>query len=373
MLNKTDIRFSNLPNEILDRGLSDIPTSDLTKLCLVSKSLRRAAEPFLYSDVTFRWSDGITPPIVPLLRTLFERPELVALIDTVTLQESLLSNSRRPRLNTTQTPVHQFLEAIDQSQVPYRTDWILGLYTGQMNAIAVLLISNLARTTRLVIDHNIISGHDFVVQVLRSNIFDQLPGFKRLERIRYAKNLDHPLSERNEMFKNVLSLFYVPTVMHIVATNSNPKIFRWPRAEPNSDYLVSLDIRWPIEQFLAKILTRTRNLKSLSWKWIYCDNINADPETTFLNFSRIKKTVLPVRVNQIMEFRELRVTISGSFNGFRDFVELTPLKYLPLVSLAGVGTELPDGLEAFNLLRASINDEETTRLDPRGSKRAQLE
>jgi hypothetical protein len=208
-----------------------------------------------------------------------------------------------------------------------------------MNAIAVLLISNLARTTRLVIDHNIISGHDFVVQVLRSNIFDQLPGFKRLERIRYAKNLDHPLSERNEMFENVLSLFYVPTVMHIVATNSNPKIFRWPRAEPNSDYLVSLDIRWPIEQFLAKILTRTRNLKSLSWKWIYCDNINADPETTFLNFSRIKKTVLPVRgilealkfrtmltVNQIMELRELRVTISGSFNGFRDFVELTPLE-----------------------------------------------
>lgn len=137
------------------------------------------------------------------------------------------------------------------------------------------------------------------------------------------------------MFENALSLFYVLTVTHIVATTSCPKTFSWPRAEPNPDHLVSLDIRWPIEQFLAKILTRTRNLKSLSWNWIYCDNINEDPEMAFL---RIMKSVLPVRgtlealelrtvlsFNRIVESRELRVTVSGSSNGFRD-CSINPLE-----------------------------------------------
>ncbi|CAI6098826.1 unnamed protein product [Clonostachys chloroleuca] len=325
MLNETNSRLSNLPNEILDRVLSSIPTSALPKICLVSKSLRRAAEPFLYSDATSRWSDGMTPPMAPLLRTLLKKPKLFAFIET--------------------TPVRQFLEVIGQSREPYRNDdWILDLHTGQMSAIAATLISNLTRTTA-----SLLTTISSVAMTLSSKFFDQTF-----------------LCQREMKCLRMLSLFYVLTVTHIVATTSCPKTFSWPRAEPNPDHLVSLDIRWPIEQFLAKILTRTRNLKSLSWNWIYCDNINEDPEMAFL---RIMKSVLPVRgtlealelrtvlsFNRIVESRELRVTVSGSSNGFRDSVQLTPLKYLPLASLAGVGTELRNGLKALNLFSASIND-----------------
>lgn len=169
MLNETNSRLSNLPNEILDRVLSSIPTSALPKICLVSKSLRRAAEPFLYSDATSRWSDGMTPPMAPLLRTLLKKPKLFAFIETVTLQESFLSNSRRARLHNTQTPVRQFLEVIGQSREPYRNDdWILDLHTGQMSAIAATLISNLTRTTV-----SLLTTISSVAMTLSSKFFDQ--------------------------------------------------------------------------------------------------------------------------------------------------------------------------------------------------------
>ncbi|CAG9974920.1 unnamed protein product [Clonostachys byssicola] len=295
---ETNFRLLNLPNEIVDHVLSHVPKSDLPKLCIVSKSLRRAAEPFLYSDVTFCWVDiGTTPPIVPLLRTLFKRPELFALIDKVALRGPCLGESTRPRLNTTETPVHQFLEVIEQSRVPYRTGWIVNLRSGQMDAIAALLISNLTKTTRLSVQHNFIGGHDFAGKVLRSKIFGSLPRFTRLKEIRYVKSLDYPISEENIISEIALSLFYVPTVTHLVATIPNPKVFRWPRAEPNLDHLVSLDIQWLIEPFLGKILALTRNLKSLSWTWIYCDNRSQGWESAFLNFDKIIETVSQVKVH----------------------------------------------------------------------------
>ncbi|CAH0047558.1 unnamed protein product [Clonostachys solani] len=371
MLNEMTDRLSKVPNEILDLVVSHVPTLDLPKLCLVSKSLRRAAEPFLYSVIAFRWLDDSTPPIVPLLRTLFKRPELFEFIDTV----SLKSDIRLPRLNTPQSPVHQFFEVIKQSRVPYRNDWILDLHTGQMGAIAALLVANLTRTTRLAVDHDFISGHDFVGQVLQSKIFDQLPRFKRLKEIRYVKNLDYPVSERNEMFENALSLFYVPTVTHIVATISNPKTFRWPRGEPDLDHLVSLDIRWLIEPCLGKILALTRNLKSLSWTWIYCDNRYEGWETAFLNFDKIIETVSQVKdtletlkfrtvfaSDQAMASSDLQMTVLGSFNGLSDFDQLTHLE-VPLICLTGIETNLmpleyhlPDGLEALILFSDLVND-----------------
>lgn len=94
--------------------------------------------------------------------------------------------------------------------------------------------------------------------------------------MRYIKVFDYYLPENNSTFADALSLFYLPTVTHISTWISNPTTFSWPAGEPNLDHLTSLDIDWLCESFMAKILTLTRNLKSLSWTWEYNSELDDD-------------------------------------------------------------------------------------------------
>ncbi|KAK7228603.1 hypothetical protein V2G26_000773 [Clonostachys chloroleuca] len=341
-----------LPNEIINYILSLIPRSDYTKLCLVNKSLRYYTEPFLYSTISLRWDHYHIPPIVSLLRTLFQRSELFSYIDSVSLYGS---GFRAPpaSLDTTRIPLDRFSAAINEFQVPYIGLWVNKLRSGlsSMDTLAGLLIANLSNTSFLAITYNFIDKFDITGQVLQSKILGQLPKFKQLSRLIYHRQMDEIFSEDEEVFPLAISLFYLPTVTDLIITVPNPAVFQWPAGEPHLDRLTSLEVEWVYPRYLAKILAHTKNLKSFSWNWEYCPDPTEEPDSN-LDYDQIIATLLPLKGTlERLQFRlhcnkELdnpEISISGSLNGLRDFERLIYLD-MPLISLTGLAIE-PQPLE----------------------------
>ncbi|CAH0001638.1 unnamed protein product [Clonostachys byssicola] len=364
-------RFAHVPTEIIDRILCFIPRSGLPNLCLVNQSLRQSAERFLYSTIILHWDYSDIPPIILLLRTLLQRPELFTYVHTITFLGDDFDDGTPPLPDIAEIPFEQFIPAIEKTQVPYTKLWIDRLKTGNMEALVGLLIANLSRTRRLALNHGFINGCSLVGKVIQSKVFGggQLLAFEQLEDVRYIKEFDYSFPENNSTFTDVLSLFYLPTVTHISAWIPNPTTFSWPAGEPNLDHLTSLDIDWLCESFMAKILALTRNLKSLSWTWeCYSELDDVDPwKTSTLDLdaiiavlSHVKRTL--ERLQFLLEIGEAsliddepKMTVLGSFSNLVHFNRLTHID-VPFVTLADFGPDalpleryLPDSVEVLSL------------------------
>ncbi|CAG9971957.1 unnamed protein product [Clonostachys byssicola] len=370
------MRLPSLPNEIIDHILGFVPQSDLAKLCQVNKSLRHSAEPFLYSTIFLYWYHHEIPPIIPLLRTLLERPELFVYIDSVTLcGTDFGAGVTRPLLDTTTMPLDQFQAAIKQTQVPYTSLWIDQLRSGSMDALAGLLIANLSKTVFLAITHNFIDECEIVPRVLQSKIlgqlpefthFGRLPKFEQLSHLVYCKQKDDPFEEYNDdgYFIEAISLLCLPTVTDLVIRLPNTEVFYWPFGEPNLDHLTSLEVDWVYPRCLAKILTCTRNLRTLTWIWQYQEDATIGSDS-ILDYDRIVTALSPLKGTletlcfrldeEVLQAAGPGIATVGSWNGLRDFQRLTHLD-VPLMSLTGVGPDpqpmeryIPDRLETLCL------------------------
>ncbi|VUC33988.1 unnamed protein product [Clonostachys rosea] len=363
-------QFSDFPNEIIDHILSFVPRCDLPNICLVNKSLQVSADPLLYSTILLDWHFFHIPPIIPLLRTLLQRPELFAYVKTVSLHgEPFPSRPETPLLDMTNIALDDFIAAIERTQAPFTDYWVRKVRLGGtcIEALAGLLIANLSKTTRLAINHNFINGRHLIQKVLQAKIFGpcQMPPFSNLKDIRYYQNRDPSFARYNVIFDDAISLFYLPTVTHISVSFWNPEVFQWPAGEPHLDHLTSLDIQWLCDAFVAKILSLTRNLKSLFWTWHF-ENDPDDPwDSSTIDFdnivavlSHVKESLrfrLDVGPEEFEDWDELEFTVLGSFSGLRDFDRITHLD-VPLTSLPGSGPKplpleqyVPDSVEILSL------------------------
>ncbi|CAH0052584.1 unnamed protein product [Clonostachys solani] len=366
-----------LPNEVINHILGLIPRSDYTKLCLVNKSLRYYAEPFLYSTISLRWDYCHVPPIVSLLHTLLQRPELFSYIDSVSLHGSAFEAWPPAPVDTTRMQRDQFSAAINKFQVSYVGQWVDKLRIGftSMDALAGLLIANLANTTFLAITYNFIDELDITAQVLRSKILGQLPKFRQLSRLIYHRQMDEILFEYEQVSPLAMSLFYIPTVTDLLITVPNPAVFQWPAGEPCLDHLTSLEVEWVYPRCLAEILARTRNLKSFSWNWEYCSDPTEEPDSN-LDYDQIIAALLPLKGTlERLQFRlhcdpvwdSPEISISGSLDGLRDFERLTYLD-VPLISLTGLALEpqplechIPHSVETLCLTGALLHHDDAVQ------------
>ncbi|CAH0052177.1 unnamed protein product [Clonostachys solani] len=374
-------QLSDAPAEVIDNILSFIPRADLPSLCLANKSLHQTAQLFLYSTINIEWSDNPNvprlqnPPIISLLRTLLQRPELFTYINEVHLSGSrMYDNPERPSLDTTglSPNLDLFINAIYKTQVSYTNLWIDRLKAGGMDAFAGLLITGVSKIRCFHIDHNYINGDDILGKVLLSKVFGQLPAFERLKEVWYTKRMDHNIPQTNEIFLYAASLFYLPTVTDIYVSMSNPDIFAWPREQPNLDHLTDLSIDWLIEEHLISILSITPNLKSLDYTWMYHQSPNEELEYPMLDFDYLVDVLSFVKdtLEKFMFSMEIGdeerdgSTIEMEFMGsMRGLVDFDKLKYLsiPLVCLAGFAAEpipleqsIPANLEVVHLRQKSL-------------------
>ncbi|CAI6101074.1 unnamed protein product [Clonostachys chloroleuca] len=193
-------------------------------VCLVSKSLRRCAEPFLYSTVSLEWGEWdyeTFPPIAPLLATVVRRPELFKHLDVVIFGGMMYQKARVPPMDTSNVPVDEVEAAMRKAKTSFSDMWVEKLRSVHtcIYALAALLIAHLSRTTHLTITTPWINEQPLVGKCLEK-----------------------------------ISLFYLPTVTHLEVIIINLQTFQWPVAagEPNFSHLTSLKIGWLCEPFLER-------------------------------------------------------------------------------------------------------------------------
>ncbi|CAH0050591.1 unnamed protein product [Clonostachys solani] len=374
----------SLPAEIVNHLLGFIPRSDLLNLSYVSRALRRSVEPFLYSTIALDWDYHKVPPIIPLLRTLLQKPELFAYIDSVSMVGNEFSIGTRPKpLDLTKMPLDLFLAAIEKTQVPYTSLWVdqLKSGSGSMDALAGLLIANLCKIRFLAITHNFIDRFKVTSRVLQSKIlgqipnysavFGRLPKFEQLNRLIYSKERS---SSDHDIFPDVISLFYLPTARDLVVNIANPEIpFEWPAGEPDFSHLTSLEVDWVYPRCLAKILDHTCNLKSLYWNWQY-DQYGTEESGSLLDYNHIITALTPIKrtleklhfrlEKSSLEYIDEGIATAGSWDGLCDFERLVHLD-VPLISLTGVDSNpepmerhIPPSVETLCLTSAMLVHED---------------
>ncbi|CAG9956459.1 unnamed protein product [Clonostachys rosea f. rosea IK726] len=317
---KRGYSLSKVPNEIVNHVLGFLPTASLVNLCLVSKSLCRSAEPLLYSTIILKWTMERAPPIIELLQALLKRPELLAYIDTLSLQG-----------------LRGLIPVVQKFNISFADLWVQKLRAGTMDAYAGLLIAQLSNVSRLAVVDNFLCSPDFLAQIIQAKALGQLPKFERLEHMIFFA----PTS--NQTPEVAIAPFYLPMITQLVVSARDIEALAWPAGDLS--HLTSLAINSHCAGLMAGLLSRTWNLKSLSWEWeYYSEAINVNYDDIMGALSHVKSTLETLHLRQellhyFQGYEEPTLTISGFLGALADFDKITDLE-VPLVALAGLGPEV---------------------------------
>jgi hypothetical protein len=186
---------------------------------------------------------------------------------------------------------------------------------------------------------------------------DQIPRFTQLQRLAYVRRLDkdeqdQDQSDQDSQFEEAFSTLYLPNLVDAKLWLANPERFWWPEGKPNLDHLTSLDIEWLHPRLLKKILSLTRNLKSLTYSWDYAEDISRDGwKDPDLNLDKIITAISPSKHTLEKLHIKFRVgfgrretwpelSTSGSFDSLVEFDQIKEL-HVPLVALYGFNANYP--------------------------------
>ncbi|KAK7415738.1 hypothetical protein QQX98_005651 [Neonectria punicea] len=351
----------SIPTEILRLVLASLSSSTLHKLCLVNTDLRSLAEPFLYGNIQWTWTESQTPPIIFLLRSILRRPELAAFTQNLTLNGATFEHNKHqfrresPWLSVAEEDLDELVECIERIDVPYADLWMQDMRAGFMDAFVALLLSQLPRLGSLHLGKNFTRESRLVGMMLRSALCDEsngdrLPSYEYLKDVSIAHfslgiDIRRYTDLRNTV--DVLPLFYLPSVERITASIDNPVTFAWPVARPPSlSKLTSMNLTMIREGNLGQVLSAASGLQKLRWGWYYRKDLKdrfvtdaIDLDRIAADLSHVRNTLAELTISAASdmaraepEFPPLRVT--GRFNAFRSLTALKRLE-VPLPFLLG--------------------------------------
>ncbi|KAM3532839.1 hypothetical protein MY4038_003845 [Beauveria bassiana] len=271
------------PNELLLSFLNLLPLTDLLSMIKVCKSIYAVSLPLVYSTIETTWALGRTPPVVLLLRSLVERPELADHVRDLRLEGNGVPG--RPELRELPAfPIDSSLlskaaKIIQSTKVPFADLWIHELQSGTVDAIVALLLAMLPNLTSLFL------GPNFTVRSRLWGGMLQCALCKPQKTLPAYKNLRHVTSKfrAKEYFytdicnaADVLPLFYLPSIEDLSISIDNPAEFTWPASHAPSPSIISLDIYRLRESRLGPVLSVLKALQKLHWHWSYQPDLDED-------------------------------------------------------------------------------------------------
>lgn len=268
----------DFPVDIIDSVFQILSPNDLCAVSLACTHLRKLAEPFLYSRISWTWETSRTPPIIHLLRSILSRPELAAHVQSLTLDGDTFHLTeyagRPPKLSVIGPELDQPIAFIERLNVPHGDLWIKELRAGTMDAFIAVLLAQLSQLRYLRVAPNFAKESQSTGMVLKSALCDSvdrgLSKFERLQDVSFNIKTDMSRERGVRNTTDVLPFFYLPEIQHISASIDNPVIFEWPAIHaPTPSKLTSLDLTIIREEHLGHILSATTCLKTLTWKWYY--------------------------------------------------------------------------------------------------------
>ncbi|GAQ04048.1 hypothetical protein ALT_1369 [Aspergillus lentulus] len=344
------------------------------------------AEPFLYTQVQWTWTDSRNPPIAQFLGTIVHRPELASSVQVMILNGDCFDpvlweyRKKSPKLRVTEVVLDELVKRIERIQIPYAEQWIQELRAGTMDAFVTLLLSQLPSLKRLYLGKNFTRESRLMGMFLRSALCEEsqnshLPSFTHLQDVSVVYpdlgiNIRRFTNVRNTA--DVLPLFYLPSVKQITTLVDNPTAtFMWPgKYPPNPSKLVSLDLKMLREGPLGQVLAVTQGLRKLQWEWYYRPDLKDHSVTDIINLDQITADLSHVQATltdlSIMALSDLsesapeqpEVRFRGSFKAFSGLHKLQNLEVpIPFLlgfspsepNVVGLGEALPNNIEWLTL------------------------
>ncbi|KAH0545403.1 hypothetical protein FGG08_000544 [Glutinoglossum americanum] len=225
--------FLDLPLDLTLQILPHLPAlSSFSQTC---KSLRTITEPFLYSTIDLAWHGHKStrrPPFRFLFRTIYERPDLAALVKHVhfscvvgdddewapggTLHEVQLSPRDRKRV----------LAAIREAGWAFQNQAGKAVAEGDLDVLIAVLLSRLHNLEALELGYGFVRLFDFVGRMLKHAISapetaGNFSRFLKLREVRYSVNSDYACLRKaashtpQPNFDQMTSLFSIPSLRTI--------------------------------------------------------------------------------------------------------------------------------------------------------------
>ncbi|KAF2218167.1 hypothetical protein BDZ85DRAFT_270854 [Elsinoe ampelina] len=331
--------------EMLDRD-------DIRTLTLLSKSMRRDSEPYLYSNIEWKWTVDHTPPILSFLYVILRRPELAGHVRTVQLLGSDLHKApsrgdRPPAIPISGKVDSEIVSAVVSSGLSFVDHWLSELQKGSMDAAVTLMLGRLHSLRKLVLDRNFTKSNVILGFLLRSIVRresnTELSNFSHLETVTWNTILDNDISMIGVRTPDLLPLFLLPKMTSMSLCLDGPSIIEWPLETIRPSSITTLDLAYIREQALGDVLANMPNLQNLRWSWYYrpwtrhTDNTVLDLKVMAASLGQVRESL-----QQLMVFARCEqdgpemplLHITGHMEGLCEMLKLRRLE-IPLPFLAG--------------------------------------
>ncbi|KAI9172698.1 hypothetical protein HJFPF1_02209 [Paramyrothecium foliicola] len=307
--------LAHLPVEVQTPILELLSFRSLVSLSLVNKETQNTVEPFLYADVTLTWGWEHPPGIVPLLRSLFDKPYRAQYVRRLSLKSDEIMDSRS-RSDLEPPPIPVSIETLGEACVriqstglPSVQEWMNELGAGAIDALMALLISMLPNLTFLYLTPLFTIDIPRLGQVLRcalnrpsTHTEYRLPKYLRLTEVVILPRFRYRYQRRASNIADVINFFSLPRVQHLSIFIDNPIETAWSMPQICS-CLTSLELFCLRETRLEPLLASLKSLKKLHWYWHYQEghNPHAGQETIELDkiviaLSQIKDTLTDLTI-----------------------------------------------------------------------------
>lgn len=385
------MRLSKLPPELLLQIAQQLDRPDLWAMSLVHSALRGAAQEELYSVIHFHWTVERHPPIVKLLRTLLDRPELARNIRNVELVGDYHRDSKGWTIyrefvlsDGSELPLPTLSQAASNINPEAAATWATETHDGNPDAVIALVIAMAPNIMRLTISKIWSPGYyRFLGLVFKTALCDRhplLPKFDRLEFVSlnlWFRNQSYvEATERDD----ILALFYLPRIKDLTLPIANRTNMTWPASSPPQPLtLSSLRIRRLREDFLLPIMAVCTRLESLFYSWFHHAGIDSPLNLPNGDLSRMAKALLPcgqTLTGLIIEMKSMaskangevefpHVTFSGSLEALSMLRALKSVS-LPWPMMLGasespsphfISSIVPEGLECLEIRQPPLADD----------------
>ncbi|OAA73180.1 F-box domain, cyclin-like protein [Cordyceps fumosorosea ARSEF 2679] len=376
------------PSELLLSLLELLPLNDLLSMTSVNKAIRTLALPLVYSTVEVRWTWHRLPPVILLLQSLLERPELSGYIRNL----RLVGNGFDDRPELEEPPIvplgahllSKASEVIESTRVPFTRFWIDELHSGSVDAIVALLVAMAPNLTALHLGPNFtvrsrLWGGMFRYALSGPPNSYKLPTYHNLRLVEASWRTKEWHHNTVCNAAEVLALFYLPRIQNLSVSIDNPVEFAWPFSHPPApSSLVSLDIFRLRESRIGPVLSVLKGLQRLHWHWSYQPDLDEevskgvlDLDTAAIALNQVAATLTDLTIGAITrprisdgDYDPPPLELRGSLDGLSRLSKLRKLR-LPWVFLMGFSksparnllSALPLSLELLELT-ADLDDHE---------------
>lgn len=290
-------RLSALPTDIFVMITAELPPGDLYNLALTSSWNHERTLPELYRTIRMKWHPEVHPPVLLILRTVMDNPDLAGLVRRVYVTGSSRTSANSPKtvwpewMRMDQTKIEALREFVRSSRLPSQNLWIAGLDFGSIEVLIALLLSTLTRLECFCVDFDfnsefiaLIVEHAVIKMVQERNAGVVRSSSSNGQLFSVLKHVCFTDPEgiyywfhKSPEAEQLTFLFYLPEIKSIqmCIPNFGPQGIRWPFAPPpvaSKLTFLNLRDREVKPEVLMELLRRTPNLQHMKYEmWIVDD------------------------------------------------------------------------------------------------------